>query len=181
MLDMRHEPHPLHPSAEPLGFLIGTWRGRGSGVFHSVDDFLFEEEITFSHIGRPWLLYQQRAWSAADQAPLHTEVGFWRMVDGDGIVNAFIALTAGVDFSEGRLAGTSLELTSRLTAMADGVEQVLHLTREYLVESDTLDYLVTMETDEQPRVRHLEARLHRVVWAPGPKVSTNPLRGRPDV
>lgn len=161
MLDMGQEKQPVHPSAGPLSFLIGKWRGEGSGVFHSVDDFFFQEEITFSHIGRPWLIYQQRAWSTVDQTPLHTEMGFWRMID-ETTINTFIALTAGVDFSEGQLSENSIDLVSTASPMAHGVETVSHLKREYVVAGDTLDYLVWMETDRQPKVRHLEASLRRV-------------------
>lgn len=58
---------PLHPGAEPLAFLLGTWRGAGDGRFHHVDPFPFEEEIRFSHRGRPWIVYEQRAWSPGPQ------------------------------------------------------------------------------------------------------------------
>jgi hypothetical protein len=127
---------PLHAGAEPLAFLLGTWRGEGNGQFHTIGPFVFEEEIRFSHRGRPWLVYEQRAWSPEDGSPLHTEMGIWRMVD-EGRVNSFVALTAGVDFSDGSLEGTTISLEVRSAPMADGIEPVTGLTRNYRVDGDT--------------------------------------------
>ena len=70
--------HPLHPDAEPLRFLLGTWRGRGRGEYPTVETFDFEEETAFSHAGAAFLSYRLRTWSPASGAHLHSELGFWR-------------------------------------------------------------------------------------------------------
>lgn len=152
---------PLHPGAEPLAFLLGTWRGAGDGRFHHVDPFPFEEEIRFSHRGRPWIVYEQRAWSPGDEELLHTEMGFWRPLD-EGTVAIFTALTAGTELAEGRLDGTSIELEASSTPMAEGIERVDRLRRTYVVDGDAMRYEVFMGTSGQPYDRHVTAELRRV-------------------
>ncbi len=150
----------LHPGLEQLAFLLGTWRGEGDGRFHTVGSFRFEEEIRFSHRGGPWLVYEQRAWSPEDGSPLHTEMGFWRMIDSE-LINAYVSLTAGSDFSEGRLEGTSISLEAKAAPMAEGIERVTRLRRSYRVDGDLLRYEIWLGTDQQPFQSHVSARLNR--------------------
>ncbi len=159
-MGVREEPL-LHPHLEPLAFLLGTWRGDGDGWFHTVEPFAYEEEIRFSHRGGPWLVYEQRAWSSDDGTLLHTEMGFWRMID-EGKINIFVALTAGSDFSEGTLDGTSVAVKAKATPMADGIERVTGLERSYRVDGDTLTYAIAMGTEAQELGPHVTARLQRV-------------------
>lgn len=54
------EPHPLLRPALPL---LGRWHGRGQGEYPTLEqDFRYEQEIVFSHDGRPFLRYEARAW-----------------------------------------------------------------------------------------------------------------------
>lgn len=161
----------LHPAAEPLAFLLGTWRGAGDGRFHSVGPFPFEEEIRFSHRGRPWIVYEQRAWSPEDDELLHTEMGFWRPLEEDRVA-IFTALTAGTELAEGTLHGTSLELEASSTPMAEGIERVDRLRRRYLVDGDAMRHEVFMGTSGQPFDRHLAAELQRVAPAGSASVGT---------
>ena len=152
---------PLHPDLEPLAFLLGTWRGEGNGEFHSVEPFTYEEEIRFSHRGGPWLIYEQRAWSPEDESLLHIEMGFWRMIDDEGGINTFVSLPAGTDFSEGSLEGTSISLEASASPMAEGVEQVTSLRRNYRLDGNALTYEIYMGTNSKPAERHVAARLRR--------------------
>lgn len=151
---------PLHPSLEPLRFLLGTWLGEGEGTFHTVEPFSYHEEIRFSDEGRV-LVYHQRARSTEDDEVLHTEMGFWRLFD-DGRLNAYISLTAGSDFSEGSVEGTSVRLESTTKPMAEGIERVTRLERRYEADGDTLSYEILMGTEKQPYGRHVWGRLRRV-------------------
>jgi THAP4-like, heme-binding beta-barrel domain len=50
----------LLPEVEPLGFLVGEWRGTGIGEYPTVDSFDYEEELEFANVGKPYLTCLQR-------------------------------------------------------------------------------------------------------------------------
>src|ERR1700744_3167107 len=83
-----------HPAIAPLSFLLGRWKGTGKGDYPTIDPFDFLQEVTFSHIGKPYLIYTSRSWRLATNEqgelerdergelvrlePLAVEAGFWR-------------------------------------------------------------------------------------------------------
>ena len=83
-------PPVVHPLCVPLSGLLGTWRGEGRGVYPTIADFGYGEEITFSHNGKPFVAYQQRTWAleASDAGPagrpLHAETGYLRPQPASG-------------------------------------------------------------------------------------------------
>lgn len=47
----------MHPALQPLEFLIGTWQStRARGQFPNINDFSYDESITFESIGQPVLV-----------------------------------------------------------------------------------------------------------------------------
>src|ERR1700737_895872 len=69
----------LHPDLQALAPLLGTWQGRGSGTYPTIEPFDYLEEVAFSHVGKPFLVYGQKTKSAADGKPLHAETGYLRV------------------------------------------------------------------------------------------------------
>lgn len=68
----------LHPLVEPIAFLLGTWRGAGSGHYPSIDDFTYTEEIVFAHPGKAVLAYSSKTRNEETGLALHAESGYWR-------------------------------------------------------------------------------------------------------
>lgn len=151
----------LHPALEPLAFLLGTWRGAGTGKYPGIDDFAYEEEARFWHYGRPVLAYSQRTWAPASGAPMHSETGFWRPA-GHGI-EVVLAHAFGVtEILGGRADGGTIELRSVSLMSAPTAKRVEAVGRTVAVEGDTLRYDVQMAFGEHELQPHLQATLERV-------------------
>jgi nitrobindin-like protein len=152
----------LHRDLQPLAFLLGTWRGEGTGEYPTIDPFSYVEELTFDHVGDTFLCYQQASWSPIDRAPIHFERGFLRPGEA-GRIEFTLAHPIGLtEVAEGALIGTSFELSSTEVGRTTTGLTTTVVTRRYQVDGDMMRYRTDMATDETPMALHLEAELHRV-------------------
>lgn len=149
----------LHPEAEVLGFLLGTWTGEGDGFYPTIPSFRYGEEVRFWHIGKPWLAYAQRSWAIDDGRPLHSETGYWRPKP-DGRVEVVLALPTGhVEVEEGTVAGRVVTLATTLVGRTATAKEVTAMTRRLAVDGDVLSYVLAMAAVGEPLQEHLAAEL----------------------
>ena len=80
----------LHPLCEPLAILLGTWQGAGVGHYPTIEDFFYVEELTFGHVGKPFVSMTQRSRNRVTDEPLHSETGYVRAL-GDGAAELSVA------------------------------------------------------------------------------------------
>ena len=153
----------LHPDVAALSFLLGTWRGTGEGQYPTVDPFGYGEEMTFTHVGDPFLAYEQRSWSLEDGAPLHFERGFLRGGEGIELVLAhplgIVEVSTGTLFAGG--GSRVLDLASATMAHTPTGDRVTALRRHLEVEGDAMVYTLDMEMERVPLSPHLRAELRR--------------------
>ena len=142
-----------------LGFLLGTWIGEGVGEYPTIDTFRYREEVTFTTVGKPFLIYGQRTWALDDGRPLHAETGYWRITGAD-VVEVVLAHPTGVaEIQTGSVSGQSLRLRSATLATTPTAKHVDALERDIDVEADELRYAIRMAAVGVPLTHHLGATL----------------------
>jgi hypothetical protein len=173
-----------HPAIAPFSFLLGRWKGTGKGDYPTIKSFDFLQEATFTHIGKPYLIYTSRTWRlAADEngdlmrdgdgdlvrlEPLAVETGFWRP-QPENRVEVLLAHPTGItEIYQGRLTGpTTVEMATDVIARTQTAKPVTAGKRLYgLVPSQAregekdLAYAFDMAAMGHPLTPHLWAVLH---------------------
>jgi hypothetical protein len=157
----------LHPAAEALAFLLGTWTGAGRGRYPTIEPFEYGEEVRVWHVGKPFLAYTQRTWAIDDGRPLHAEAGYWRATVTGGVELVLAHPTGIVEVEEGTVEAERggrariLALATSTVGRTATAKAVDRLERTIRVDADTLTYRLRMAAVGQPLQDHLEAELHR--------------------
>jgi hypothetical protein len=169
------EPHPgleppsgpePHPGLAPLAFLLGRWQGAGVGGYPTIDSFRFGQDVTFSHNGKPYLIYTSRSWLLDDTGkpgkPLAAEAGFWRATP-DGKAEVMLAHPTGItEIYLGEITGTKVELATDVVARTSTAKEVRAGHRLYGLVGQDLAYAFDMAAMGHPLQPHLSAQLKRV-------------------
>jgi hypothetical protein len=155
----------LHPSVAVLAPLLGIWAGQGAGEYPTIEPFGYLEEVSFEHVGKPFLVYRQRTKAADDGRPLHAEAGYLR-VPSAGRIELVLAHPTGItEIAEGTLsvAGgvVEMELDATTIGRTASAKAVTALGRSIRVDGDELTYTLRMGAVGQPLQHHLGATLHR--------------------
>jgi hypothetical protein len=159
-------PAAPHPSLAPLLFLLGRWEGAGVVGYPTIESARFGQEISFSHNGKPFLIYQSRTW-LLDEAgnlgrPLAMETGFWRPQQ-DGRLEVVLAHPTGiVEIYIGEIAGTKIEMATDAVARTSSAKEVTAGRRLYGLIGQDLGYAYDMAAVGQPLQAHVSAQLKRV-------------------
>lgn len=155
----------LHPNLVELAPLLGTWSGRGRGVYPTITSFDYLEEVAFSHVGKPFFIYGQKTRSAADGLPLHAETGYLRVPE-PGRIEWVLAHPSGIteiEVGSYTLSGNriDLQMSAPTIGLTPTAKEVSALSRHYRLDGDELSYTMDMGAVGQPSQNHLTASLRR--------------------
>lgn len=155
-----------HPDLAPLAFLLGRWEGAGVGGYPTIESFQFGQEISFSHNGKPFLIYTSRTWRLDAEGnvgqPLATEAGFWRPQPG-GAVEVLLAHPTGItEIYLGQISGQRVDLATDVVARTTSAKEVTAGHRLYGLIGEDLGYAFDMAAVGQPLQSHISAQLKRV-------------------
>lgn len=158
-------PPELHPDLAALAPLLGTWTGQGAGKYPTIPSFDYLEEVTFAHVGKPFLAYAQKTKAVADGKPLHAETGYLR-VPQPGHVELVLAHPSGItEIEVGTYSVTGdlieMQMTTTAVGLTPTAKEVTGLGRSFRIDGDELSYTVQMGAVGQPLQDHLAAVLHR--------------------
>jgi hypothetical protein len=158
--------YDLHPSLERLRFLLGRWEGAGVVGYPTIESANFGQEISFSHNGKPFLIYTSRTWLLdADGTigrPLAMETGFWRPQEEE-MLELLLAHPTGItEIYVGQQTGTKIELATDAIVRTSTAKEVTAGRRLYGLIGADLGWAYDMAAVGQPLQSHVCAQLKRV-------------------
>jgi hypothetical protein len=163
-------PENLHPDAAPIAWLLGTWHGNGHGDYPTIEAFEFEQELIFTHDGRPFFHYLSRSWIIDPETKERVrdsalETGFVRsrMTEpGQATLEVVLTHSTGiVEIWAGEAADGKIEIVTDAVGRTETSKEYAAGKRLYgNVEGDLL-YAFDMAAMGQPLQPHIWARLQR--------------------
>jgi hypothetical protein len=132
-----------------------------------MEESRFEQELSITTDGRPFLRHDSRTWLVDDEGgrirPSGTEVGFWRPGTGARDVELVLAHPTGiVELYYGEAVFRKVELATDHVASTATAKRVTGLTRLYGMVDDDLAYAADMAAVDLPLQPHFSALLKRV-------------------
>jgi hypothetical protein len=159
-------PYEAHPAIAPLSFLLGRWEGAGVLGYPTIQSANYGEEMSFSHNGKPFLIYSSRTWLLEADGTIgrlsHMELGFWRPQPDNGLEVLITHPTGVSEIYIGTIEGSKIEMATDAVVRTATAKEVTAGKRIYGLVSGDLAYAYDMAAVGQPLQAHLSAQLKRV-------------------
>lgn len=161
----------------PLSWLLGQWRGVGTGQYPTIDDFQFGQEISFSCDGRPFIAMHSRSWILDENGnqvrPGATESAYFRprpdnefealFSHPSGYAEVWHGRVTIADIRNAVITRASLEMTTDSVMRTASAKEYVGGHRLYgLVPDGDLAWTFDMAAMGEPLGNHLAAKLKRV-------------------
>lgn len=156
----------MAPDLGLLSRLVGVWTGPGRGIYPTIPSFEYVETVTITAPPKPFLAYHQATKHPTTGAPMHTEVGYFRMGAAPGDVELMIAQPSGItEVHTGHIEEVDgvvrLDLHAATIGRSPSSKLVSSVSRFIEIEGDILRNRLSMGSVGQPHQLHLSAELQR--------------------
>ena len=144
--------------------------GEGRGEYPTIEPFGYHEEITFGHVGKPFLAYGQTH-EGGRRRPAAARRDRLPAGPGAGRIELVLAHPTGItEVSAGTVTDDGgvlcIELATSTVARTATAKEVAAVERSLRIDGDELTYEVRMAAVGQPLQHHLGGRpRHAVGWA----------------
>ncbi|MDE0216573.1 MAG: FABP family protein [bacterium] len=152
----------LHKACAPLAFLLGTWQGPGTGVYPTIEDFSYVEEVSFTHAGKPFVAYVQKTKDPGSAMPLHAEAGYLRPQGGGRIELVLVQPSGIVELLEGTIEGSDIRLESAAVLGTASAKPVTVTERRFWADGEVLHSSVAMAAMGLELQPHVVSELRRL-------------------
>lgn len=152
----------LHPVCAPLAFLLGTWQGTGTGVYPTIEDFSYAEEVSFTHAGKPFVAYTQKTKDAGSGLPLHAEAGYLRPQEGGRVELVLVQPSGIAELLEGTVEDQNIQLASNAVLGTGSAKPVIATERRFWVEGEVLYSSVAMAAMGLELQPHVVSEMYRL-------------------
>ncbi len=146
--------------------IVGTYQGSGHGIYPTISDFDYSEQVIFELSPKGFITYAQTTKNMLDASPLHQERGYLRILADYRVEFLIVQPTGIAEISTGVLLqgdgflDMSLDATGVMTSPSAKV--VKGIGRSFRFSPNGLGYTLFMATEEADFQLHLEATLAKV-------------------
>lgn len=167
----------LLETMHPLTWLEGTWKGKGSGGFPTMEDFEYEDQMDFriiknAYYDEPLIHFEEIAWitTKGEKSFKHWESGYYKPTPRGQIQFYVCHNTGRIEVTYGKfqfadIKSRTFEITfeSDFIRNDEGTKIALTSTRKLSFEKDCLSYSHAMSTEDvNNNTHHLKAELKRL-------------------
>lgn len=167
----------LNPALLAVLPLVGVWRGEGEADDAETGEYRFGQQITVSHDGGPFLMWEARSWRLDAQGEFaghdRRETGFWRVAgtgaadsDDPETLELLLSHSSGVVelYYGTALTQSSWELATDVVIRSRSGEVVGGAKRLYgIIEGGDLAYVEERVNADGELKPHMSARLSRFI------------------
>ncbi|MEQ9425016.1 MAG: FABP family protein [Cyclobacteriaceae bacterium] len=163
---------------DPIKWLKGTWIGKGSGGYPTMDSFDYESKITIDFLhdafdSEPLVRFEEIAWvtEKGQKEFKHWETGFFKPTS-NGQIQFYVCHNTGrIEVMFGTFDSLEIRLEKFVIGFnSDSIRNEIDLKtatnsfREFRFENDCLSYVQSVATTEVSNLApHLQAVFHRSI------------------
>ncbi|XP_072380589.1 peroxynitrite isomerase THAP4-like [Diabrotica undecimpunctata] len=145
---------------KPLSWLVGTWKSvNACCMFPTMKEPVkYNELLTFSSIGDPFLIYNSLTWDEKNTKYMHVEGGHLRIMEDGCSVTLLTSQNFGIcSVEDGKLENNSIQVDASVISHSKFCpKKVCGIRRCFCLNKEgKLEYKMCLQTEDVPLTEHL--------------------------